>query len=410
MTKKPDFCARRGAPSHILSESPQTSNTPTPIAIDKGFYTRLTDSILDQFYPKFCCSEKLTKTDGKRSTILRCPTCHRQHSKLSNTPLNHLKIPRYLFSYLLKESQVLYPQVLTITSIRNRTGVSLSTALRLKRRLQLFAADVIPRMQQKFYTDNKLAFHDFKFPKDRNADLTDTVKDLAIPQADTVVLYSCGNLANKGRKRFKRSGQTSSIYRSESLGADQVGTLVNTLAVKNGAVFYDSIPNQKSETIIPIVHKYIPWHNPIFTDQGYSLPSKNHRTVNHSARSKDSRHRWARNRFSKNGIHNNVAEGKNAVLKKAFASHSWINPKHSNLYLQEFSFLANLRHFSLDDLLPEESRSNPSQRFQLDENFEMRRLEKIVRPRQESNLCTWLRRPTLYPLSYEGLYNIILEN
>ena len=24
------------------------------------------------------------------------------------------------------------------------------------------------------------------------------------------------------------------------------------------------------------------------------------------------------------------------------------------------------------------------------------------RPRQDSNLCTWLRRPVLYPLSYEG--------
>ena len=28
--------------------------------------------------------------------------------------------------------------------------------------------------------------------------------------------------------------------------------------------------------------------------------------------------------------------------------------------------------------------------------------EKIQCPRQESNLRTWLRRPMLYPLSYEG--------
>lgn len=28
---------------------------------------------------------------------------------------------------------------------------------------------------------------------------------------------------------------------------------------------------------------------------------------------------------------------------------------------------------------------------------------RVVRPRQESNLRTWLRRPTLYPLSYEGM-------
>ena len=32
------------------------------------------------------------------------------------------------------------------------------------------------------------------------------------------------------------------------------------------------------------------------------------------------------------------------------------------------------------------------------------KLGASMRPRQESNLCTWLRRPTLYPLSYEGFW------
>jgi hypothetical protein len=391
-------------PSAFILQSSQHPQKPTPIAIDKDFYTSLTDQILDAFYPKFCkCNpdEQLTEIDGKRVTVLRCPTCHKSYSKLSNTPLNHLKIDRYVFSYLLKESQILYPQTLTIAQIRKRVGVSISTAVRLKRRLQLFASDIIPRMQKKFYTDNKLQFHDFKFPKDRSTDLTKIVRNLAIPQADTVVLYSCGKAANRGRSRFKRSGQTSSIYRSESLGSDQVGTLVNTLAVKNGPVFYDSIPNQKSETIIPIIHKYIPYHNPIFTDEGYSLGSRNHRTINHSARSKDSRHKWARNRWSKNGIHNNVAESKQNIIKKAFASHSWIDPRFSQLYLNEFAFNANLRYFSLDDLLPDESRSSSAQ-YKMDENWELRGLKNGVCPRQESNLRTWLRRPTLYPLSYEG--------
>ena len=59
---------------------------------------------------------------------------------------------------------------------------------------------------------------------------------------------------------------------SESLGGKQVGTLVNTLGVKQGPVFYDSIPNSKAETVNPILFKYIPVHNPIFTDMGYSLP------------------------------------------------------------------------------------------------------------------------------------------
>jgi hypothetical protein len=33
-------------------------------------------------------------------------------------------------------------------------------------------------------------------------------------------------------------------------------------------------------------------------------------------------------------------------------------------------------------------------------------LEKTKCPRQESNLRTWLRRPMLYPLSYEGIQGI----
>lgn len=36
------------------------------------------------------------------------------------------------------------------------------------------------------------------------------------------------------------------------------------------------------------------------------------------------------------------------------------------------------------------------------------RFHPVVCPRQESNLCTWLRRPTLYPLSYEGIATTLL--
>jgi len=283
-----------------------------------------------------------------------------------------MKTPRWMFSYLLKESQLQFPKVLTTTEISKRVNVSYPTALKLKRRIQLFAAEIVPRMQRKFYQDQKKQFAGFRFPKDKNTDLTDLVKDLNVPNADTVVLYSCGSAANKGRKRFKRRGQTSSIYMSESLGGKQRGTLVNTLAVKNGPVFYDSIPNSQAKTVNPILHKYIPFHNPIFTDQGYSLTSMNHRTVNHSRKSADKRFKWARNRFSKNGIHNNVAEGRNGVLKRSFSAYGWIDPKHSNLYLSEFSFFSNLGHFSVEDLLPDESRSNRSQRCQLDDNWALR--------------------------------------
>ena len=256
-----------------------------------------------------------------------------------------------MFGYLLKESQLQFPKVLTSAEIGRRVGVSGKTAILLKRRIQLFAMDILPRMQRKFYQDNKLMFHDFRFPKDREADLTAIVKDKPIPQADTVVLYSCSSAANKGRKRYKRTGQTASIYMSESLGGKQRGTLVNTLAVKQGPVFYDSVPNQKAETINPILGKYIPVHTPLFTDEGYrGYPGMNLRTVNHSRKSPDKRFKWSRNRWSKNGVHSNVAEGKNSILKRSFGAYVWVRPENSTAYLNEYSFFANLRHFDLDSL------------------------------------------------------------
>jgi hypothetical protein len=86
------------------------------------------------------------------------------------------------------------------------------------------------------------------------------------PQADTVVLYSCSQRANKGRKRYKRKGQTSSVYRSESLGGEQMGTLVNTFGIRQGPAFFDSISDQKMNTLNPLIRKYMPHNTPIFTD------------------------------------------------------------------------------------------------------------------------------------------------
>lgn len=381
----------KSAPGIFPNSSSQAQSLPPTsargIRIDEAYYTQVTDELLDAFYPKFCCNERLTAVDGKRDTVLRCPHCHKQKTRLAGTPLHHLKLPRWMFGYLLKESQLQYPKVLTITEIAKRVGVSYPAAMRLKRRLQLFAADTIPRMQRKFYETNKLRFQGFRFPRDREVDLKPLIADKPVPQADTVVLYSCRATANKGRKRYRRSGQTASIYRSESLGGDQIGTLAHTMAVKQGPVFYDSIPNQKAETIFPILGKYNPHHGPLFTDMGYrGFTSMNHRMVNHSRKSSDKRYKWARNRWSKNGVHCNVAEGKNGILKRSFGSYGWINPRHSNLYLQEYAFNANLRHFALEDLLPEESNPAAIPGYRLDDNWAMRGLVTRVLPEQDSNL------------------------
>jgi len=258
--------------------------------------------------------------------------------------------------------------------------------MNLKRRLQLFASDFLPKMQMKFYSDAYTSFSGFNFPLDRNTDLTPLIKGKNIPQTDTVVLYSCSATSNKGRKRFKRTGQTASIYRSESLGGDQVGTLVNTFGVRQGPVFYDSISNQKASTLNPIITKYIPVHNPIFTDMGYQgFTGRNHRMVNHSLKSVDKRYRFNRDRWSKNGINCQVAEGNNGLIKKNFSAYVYIKPKYSQLYLNEYSFLGNLRYFSLDDLLPDETKSTTSTKVKLDPNGELRELVGNIWRRRELN-------------------------
>ena len=322
--------------------------------LDTHKYTELTDRLLNRFYPKYCCNQKLTKTDGIRETVLRCPKCRKQQSRLSGTPLHHFKLPRWYFSYLLQESIIRYPQVLTASEISRKLNISGKAGLTLKRRLQLFASEVLPYMESKFYNDLHKEFNNFKLPSDKNTDITGIVKDRSIPQTDTVVLYSCRSTANKGRKRYGRTGQTASIYRSESLGGDQVGTLVNVLGVKQGPVFYTSIPNQTSETINPILRHFLPYRAPLFSDRGYvGYPGPNHRMVNHSLKSKDKRYRFSKDRWSKNGIHCNVAEANNNILKRSFKAYVYIRPKYSQMYLNEYAFYRNLRYYNLDDLVGE---------------------------------------------------------
>lgn len=330
----------------------QSSHSNKRHGIDTDYHTQITDDFLHLFYPKTCCGSKLTLTDGTRNNVLRCDKCHKQQTRLSGTPLHHLKLPRWMFGYLLRESIQTYPRAITAPEIQRKLAISYKAAFLLKKRLQLVAHQIVPLMQNRFFNQTREQFADFNFPHDETSDLSEMIRGKAIPQTDTVVLYSAGNRANKGRKRFKRKGQTSSIYMSESLGGHQVGTLVQTLGVKNGPVFFDSISDQKATTLIPLIRKYIPLHTPLFSDAGYKFyPGKNHRMVNHSLTSKDKRYRYSKNRWSYLGINSNTAEGNQAKLKKAFSAYGWVNPKYSQLYLDEYTFLGNLRYFSVGDLV-----------------------------------------------------------
>ena len=45
---------------------------------------------------------------------------------------------------------------------------------------------------------------------------------------------------------------------NDKLGGKQIGTLVHTLSWKKGPVLYDSISNNKGETLRPLLDEYIP--------------------------------------------------------------------------------------------------------------------------------------------------------
>ena len=53
-----------------------------------------------------------------------------------------------------------------------------------------------------------------------------------------------------------------------------------------------------------------------------------------------SRERWV----TKEGVSSNIAEGRNNILKQAFRSYYYVSPKWSQIYLDELSFLGNLRY------------------------------------------------------------------
>ena len=312
-------------------------------------------------YPKYCphCEEKLTVEVTGRENAIRCPRCHYQGSRTSYTPLHHLKLPLWVFGYVLVEAVNCYPSVLSGAGIKRRLGVSNNTAQLLKRRLQLFLSDLIPFIKEAVKEDINGAFKEGALPEDPEVDVTDLVKGKPVVNMDTVALFSASQRANGGRKRHKHTGQTASIYLTDQVaqekGKYQIGTLCHTMAIKQGAVILDSVPDQTQKSLKSLF-EFLPKKAPIFTDDGYAWLKRydrEHRAVNHSARAKDQkRNVWARDRWSKKGVHNQVAEGFQRILKHAFISgYSYVSPKYSQLYLNEYSALKGLKVYGLDRLV-----------------------------------------------------------
>ena len=322
-------------------------------------FTRLSHDLLAKAYPKFCsvCETEMHGVVGGRETAVRCELCSAQASRTAGTPLDHFKLPLWTFSYLLCEAVQAFPQMISAAQIRRRLGCSKQTSYVLKRRLQLFLTDLLPGVRALVQKDLENAFKTLQLPE--NQDVSKLVANQPVVHSDTLALFSATQRSNGGRARWKHTGQTASIYLSDKVaeqrGKLQIGTLSHTIAIKNGPVLLTSIRDQTQKSIEPCF-QIIPRNTVIMTDEGTPWLSRyypNHRAINHSARAKDKkRSTWARNRWSKNGIHNQVAEGNQRIIKHAFLSaYGYFTPKYSQLYLNEYSALKALRLHGIDTLL-----------------------------------------------------------
>lgn len=160
-----------------------------------------------------------------------------------------------------------------------------------------------------------------------------------------------------------------------------------------------------------IIKDHLSLRTPLMTDEGYPFLYQiysNHRSVNHSAKSKDIRYRWAKDRWSKNGIHNQVAEGFQRLLKTAFSSYTYIRPENSTRYLNEFSFLKNAQVFGLDVLVGGDGgRGNFfSHEFRKQKAVGIRgkrfRFEQFDEHSTHRNSMKKRKSPEFYPIVFKG--------
>ncbi|EMS87755.1 hypothetical protein LEP1GSC073_0554 [Leptospira noguchii str. Cascata] len=189
-------------------------------AINIDFFTNLTKKLLFDFYPKYCpnCPDTLlTKEISTQPELIRCEKCRYLTSRLSYTPLHHMKLPIWNFSYVLYESMIQFPKVLTSTEISKRLKISYKGAASLKKKFQVFASQQLPKYKQLTYDALNKEFKDFSLPPDEDTDITEIMENHSYVCADTVVLYSASQRANHGRKRYRHGG-TASIYLSAKLG------------------------------------------------------------------------------------------------------------------------------------------------------------------------------------------------
>lgn len=316
--------------------------------LDKIYATK-TLTILSKLFPKSCNCPNPNLVFHKfksRPTMARCSNCYKQVSITSNTPLDRFKLPLSYFSYILENQILSYPKSVTSSEISRKLNLPIKSSYMLKRRIQIFCSLLNEKLKEQMYKELDEHYKKNPITLPKEGSYKEIAKENPISVADSVILFSSSLRANSFRSRRYNTG-TSSIYLSNSVrNGIQMGTLCHTTGVVGKWTFYESLPLANSYYLQKDLESKIPKSAILWTDQGYEFlwDYKNHKSVNHSKRSDDPRYNMSRERWiTKQGVTSNSAEGKNALIKASFKSYGYVSPKWSKCYLDEFSFLGNVR-------------------------------------------------------------------
>ncbi|TDY71357.1 hypothetical protein CLV96_0319 [Leptospira meyeri] len=278
--------------------------------------------------------------------MARCSNCYKQVSITANTPLDRFKLPLSYFSYILENQILSYPKSYTSSEISRKLNLPYKASYRLKRRIQIFCSLLNDKLREQMYRELDEHYKKNPITLPKEGSYKEIAKENPVCVADSVILFSSSLRANSFRSRRYNTG-TSSIYLSNSVrNGEQMGILCHTTGVVGKWTFYESLPLANSYYLQKDLESKIPKSAILWTDQGYEFlwDYKNHKSVNHSKRSNDPRYNMSRERWiTKQGVTSNSAEAKNALIKGSFKAYQYITPRLSKLYMDEFSFLSNVR-------------------------------------------------------------------
>ena len=235
----------------------QILNAKASETINKEFFHKLTEQLLQKFYPKYCdtCNTLMTSKIKTRDYSIRCSKCFSQKSRLSYTPLHHFRLPMWMFGWVFYETFHRHPNVLTGAEISRRLGISPNSALRLKRRLQLFKSHQDEKIQKLILKELTEEFKNFNLPTKRDTDLTYILNPNKKPE-EKVIKIDKAKTVKEEKQNTSNNNQNLNKNGSNNQNLDKNNRTIKTLKIKKTLINKDknvktieSKKNNKTENL-----------------------------------------------------------------------------------------------------------------------------------------------------------------